>query len=214
MTALDKAFIDEPPAKNLVFFPIVVQAQNNPLTFSCGEFDRLQDFRVAGAAAKISRQGLPDLVAARVWILIQQCFRGKENSRNAITALRRPQVSECILQRMRFAIPRHPFHGRDLGIDRLDTEHQTGKYRLAVHEHRASAALTQFAAMFGPGEIHVLTQDLQQCLVYFSRDFVHLVVNAKAHENFAGRPVVFGFFSWVHLVVVPSFVTLKYLEYF
>ena len=152
--------------------------------FLCGELDRLQDFRVAGAAAEISRQGLTDLVARRLRILIQQHLCGEENSRDAIAALRRAEIGKSALQRMRFAILHHAFHGHDLGIHRFNAEHQARQHRLAVDEDGAGAAFAQLATMLRAGEPHVFAQDLKQSLVDLGRDFVDFAVDSKAQERF------------------------------
>ena len=82
------------------------------------------------------------------------------------------------------AVLRHSFHRNDLRVDRFNTEHQTGKHRRIVHEHGASAALSQLAAMLRPREIQVFTQDLQQGFVDLRGDLFDLAVDAKAQERF------------------------------
>ena len=153
--------------------------------FLRGQLDGLQNFSVARAAAQVSRQGLTDLVSGRTGICVQKSLGGEQNSGNAITALRRAEVGEGVLQRMRFAILRHPFHGDDFGIDCFNAEHQTRKHRRAINQYGASAALPQLATMLGSGETHVLTQDFQQGLVDLRSDFFGLAVDAEAKEDFS-----------------------------
>ena len=118
------------------------------------QLDGLQNFRVARAAAKISR--------------------------DAIAALRGAEIGEGVLQWMRVAVLHHAFNGDDFGIHRLNAEHQTGEYRLAVDKHRAGAAFAELASVLCSGESHVFAQNFQQGLVKFRRYFVALAIDVKA----------------------------------
>ena len=174
----------------------------SPIHFLGCKLDRLQNLRVAGAAAEISRQGLTDLVARRLRILIQQHLCGEENSRDAIASLRRAEIGKRALQRMRFAILNHAFHGHDLGLHRFDAEHQARQHRLAVDEDGAGAAFAQLATMLRAGEPHVFAQDLKQSLIDLGRDFMDFAVDSKAQKCFFRRLILGVFFSSVHFVLL------------
>src|SRR6185295_2929413 len=47
----------------------------------------------------------------------------------------------------------------------IKAEHQAGENGAPIHQHRASAALTQLAAMLGAGQSQVFSQDFEQGLM-------------------------------------------------
>src|SRR4029079_10951268 len=53
----------------------------------------------------------------------------------------------------------------------IKAEHQAGENRTPVDEHRARTTLAKLTAMLGSGEIQILTQNFQQCLVWCEGDF-------------------------------------------
>ena len=69
----------------------------------------------------------------------------------------------------------------------FEREHQAGKHRLAVDQHRAGAAFAELAAVLGAGEVEVLAQHLEQRLVRRERDFDVLAVDAQHHVHVALR---------------------------
>jgi hypothetical protein len=69
-------------------------------------------------------------------------------------------------------------------LDRLDrttlaghSEHEAGEYGLTVEQDRARAALSEFAAVLGPGEVEILAKNLEECLVGCEGDLGGLSVD-------------------------------------
>src|SRR5438093_10862719 len=62
----------------------------------------------------------------------------------------------------------------------LGGQHQAGKLRRAVDQHRAGAALAQLAAVLGAGEAKVLAQHLEQRLVAGDGQLDGFAVNCQA----------------------------------
>src|SRR6266704_3219785 len=110
-----------------------------------GGLDRGDDVLIAGAAAKIALDRVPDLPLARAGVLRQQVDRGQDDARGAEAALQSVLLPKRLLQRVQRAISREPLDRRDLAAFRLDCEHRAALHRPAVEQHRAGAALTRVA---------------------------------------------------------------------
>src|SRR5881409_511169 len=66
-----------------------------------GQFHGFQDFDVSRTAAKVSRKCFLDFVSRRAGVVLEESFRGQENSRGAISALSSAEFSKRLLQRMK-----------------------------------------------------------------------------------------------------------------
>src|SRR2546427_11168145 len=71
----------------------------------------------------------------------------------------------------------------------LGGQHQAGKLRHAVDQHRAGAALAQLAAVLGAGEAEVLAQYFEQRLVAGAGQLDGFAVDAEAQLQ-AARHIV------------------------
>ena len=87
--------------------------------------------------------------------------------------------------------PRHPLDGLDAAALALEAEHEAREHRLAVHEHRAGAALAELAAVLGARQAQVLAQHLEQRLVRREGRLDRLAVHDEADQALAGDR--FGF---------------------
>ena len=61
----------------------------------------------------------------------------------------------------------------------VEAEHQTRQNRTAVDEHSTRATLAKFTAVFRAGEIQVLTQNFEQCLVRCEGDLCGFAVECE-----------------------------------
>ena len=77
---------------------------------------------------------------------------------------------------MQSALFRHAFDRGYLATFRIETEHQAGKNRTPIDQHRASAAFAKFATMLRSSEIQIFAQDLKQGLVRREGDFGRFTV--------------------------------------
>src|SRR5688572_19875547 len=151
----------------------------------CRLLDRLEDLLVAGAAAEISGDRLLDALARWIRLVLEERLGGHQDTRGAVAALGGAEVGEGALQRMERRPVRQALDGFDRLALALEGQHQAGKPRLAVDQHRARAALAELAAVLGAGQIEVLAQDFQQGLVGCKRHLDRLTVDRQALQNAA-----------------------------
>src|SRR6516164_11454094 len=90
-----------------------------PIGFSlpgdgAGIGDRLDDFLVAGAAAKVALDAPADFVLAKVAVLAAQMMRLHHEARRAKTALHGTMLDEALLEPVGGRIRGKPFDGHDL----------------------------------------------------------------------------------------------------
>src|SRR5262245_21121632 len=150
-----------------------------------GGFDRLVDLLVAGAAAEVAGDRLADSFAGRIGLALEQGFRGHQDARGAVAALRRSEVGKSGLQRMQLGAAGKAFHGLDAAPLALHRQHEAGELRLAVEQYGAGAALAELAAVLGAGEGEVLAQDLEQRLVRGEGRLHRLAVDAQIQLHVA-----------------------------
>ena len=152
-----------------------------------GQLDGIEDLGVAGAAAEVAGEGLAHLVAGGRRIVGQQGLGGEEDARRAVAALGRAQLREGLLQRVQLAAIGHPLHRLDLAALALDGQGQAGQHGLAVHQHRAGAALPQLAAVLGAREVEVLAQHLEEGLVDGDQNLALLTVDPERQQRLHRR---------------------------
>ena len=80
----------------------------------------------------------------------------------AVAALEGVALDEGGLQRMKLLALRQAFDGRDLASLHESGERKARFHALAVHQHRAGAALAEAAAFLRAGEMQVLAQSVEQ----------------------------------------------------
>src|SRR5688572_16901914 len=148
-------------------------------------FDGFKNLLVAGTAAQVARDRLLDAVARWIRLVLEERLSGHQDARCAIAALGGAEVGEGALQRMERRPVRQALDGFNRLALALKGQHQAGKPRLAVDQHRARAALTELAAVLGAGQIEVLAQDFQQGLVGCKRHLDRLTVDRQALQNAA-----------------------------
>src|SRR5437763_6584738 len=100
-----------------------------------GQLHRLVDLEISGTATEVARERLFDLDARRVRIGREQRFRSEEKRGRTISALRRTQVSERLLQRMQLASLGHCFDGAHATSSTRQAKNQAGQHRRAVEQH-------------------------------------------------------------------------------
>ena len=80
----------------------------------------------------------------------------------AIAALEGVALDEGGLQRMELVALRQALDGRDLAPLHEGSEREARFHALAVHQHRAGAALAEAAALLRAGQMQVLAQRIEQ----------------------------------------------------
>ena len=128
-----------------------------------GERDRLDDLRIAGAAADVGGNGFDDVLARRRGIVGQQRMGGEDHRRRAIAALHAVGLAECVLNGRELARPgRQALDGGDGVSVGLHREHQAGAHRRAVDQHGAGAADAVLAAGMRAGQQQLVAQAVEQ----------------------------------------------------
>src|SRR5437667_2960350 len=130
-------------------------------TFSRSLRDRVENVRVARAAAQVSAQPFGDFVARRLRVLREQMDRRHDHAWRAEAALQAVAVPESLLHRMQMAV-RDAFDRRDRRAVGLHGEHRARLDGLAVDEHRARAADAGLAADVRPGEAELIAKGVDE----------------------------------------------------
>jgi hypothetical protein len=120
-----------------------------------GGLDGLKNLEITRAATQDAGKRGANLIATCVRVLFQQGLRGNQNRGRAITALGGAEVCKGVLQGMKVAVEAETFDSEYSFRVALDAENQAGEDCLAVQEHGACAALTEFAAVFRAGVAEV-----------------------------------------------------------
>jgi len=91
-----------------------------------------------------------------------------------------------VLQRRQLAALGEALDRAHVLADRVDREAEATQDRHAVDLHGAGAALAELAAVLGAGQVHLLTEHLQQGLVRRKRHFVRLAVHMERRQRLLG----------------------------
>ena len=77
---------------------------------------RLQNVRIRGAPAQVSRQVVPDLIGCGFWMTIKKFFRHQNEAGCAKAALEGTVRDKCLLDRMELVARSKPFDRDDVSI--------------------------------------------------------------------------------------------------
>jgi hypothetical protein len=130
-----------------------------------GGFYGFKNLEISGATAKDSGERRANLIACGMGMLVQQGFRGDQNRGGAVAALRRAEIGEGVLQWMEMAFQAQPFDSQDGSGVAFNTEDQAGEHGFAVEKNGASAALTEFAAVFRAGVAEIFPKEFEQSFI-------------------------------------------------
>jgi hypothetical protein len=119
---------------------------------------RLHDALIAGAAAKISRDRVPDSGFAGFGIFAQESEKGHQHTGGTETALQAMPLAEGMLKRMKFSSRAKTLDGFDIGAVGLDGKHEAGANGGAAHDDRARTADAVLAAKMGSRQPKSLAQ--------------------------------------------------------
>src|SRR5207247_169219 len=98
-------------------------------------------------------------------------------------ALHRARVDERFLDRMHALAGGEALDGLDVPPGRRAREDQARAHQLAVHEHRARAALALLAGILAAGERELLAEHGEQALVLAGLELARRVVHAHAQPH-------------------------------
>src|SRR6185295_10422054 len=124
--------------------------------------DRGANAHVGSAPAKVAAQSLLNFFGCRGWVLVQECLCRDHESRRAESTLLAVVINEGLLKRMKLVTLHQAFDCRDLFALRFDRENRTRVNRLAIDDHRASAASRAIAHALGAGDIEFVAQSFEQ----------------------------------------------------
>src|SRR5262245_13262654 len=137
------------------------------LALARGDFHRVDDLGIGGAAAEIAREIVPDLIFVRIGMGIEQLRCHQQESRRAIAALEGARLDEGLLhrtERLRLRI-RERLDGAHLGaVDKGGEVEAAGDGR-AVDQHGAAAAHALPAALARAHQIKLALQQLDEIVM-------------------------------------------------
>src|SRR6266850_4664255 len=146
-----------------------------------GGLDGLKNLEISGAPAQDAGERRANLIASCMRMLIQQRFRGDQNRGRAVSALRRTEIGESVLQRMQSPFQTEAFDSQDIPGAALDSEDQAGEHGLVVQKDGASATFSQLTAVFRARMAEILAKDFEESFVWCKRDVYLLTV--QRHSN-------------------------------
>jgi hypothetical protein len=121
-----------------------------------------QNSQVASASAEDAVQSLPDLPFGWPGILIKQHLGIHNHAIHTVPALRRLLIDECLLERMGMRYASQTLECRNVPVLRIAHRHAARPNCIAVHDHRATAALRKTAPEPWAFQSQVVAQDVQQ----------------------------------------------------
>src|SRR6266404_1172913 len=120
-----------------------------------------------------------DVAVARPGIAIEQRLRRHHHAVAAVAALAGLLLDERPLERMQRLDGAEPLDRRDVALrDARDRRH-AGAHGLAVHQHRARAALREPAAELGAVQLEIVAQYIKEGRVRLDRDRPALAVDPQ-----------------------------------
>ena len=152
--------------------------------------DRRDDVVVGAAAAEIAAHPVADLLRRAGMALVDAGDAGHDLPGRAIAALERIALDEGGLQRVELVALGQAFDRRDLAAFHQGGERQAGLHALAVHQHRAGAALAEAAALLRAGQMQVLAQGVEQRGARIERQPMLGSVDAQHDVERSGRCAV------------------------
>src|SRR3712207_308849 len=126
--------------------------------------DRVEYLLVAGAAAEVAGQCLPDLGVCRIRVSSEQVVGGNYEPGRAEPALHPSGLDERLLNRVEVLAIGYRFDGDDLAALGLAGEHQARADEHAVQVDGAGPALALLAGVLRPGEPEPFAQDVEEAL--------------------------------------------------
>jgi hypothetical protein len=133
---------------------------------------------VAAAPAEHRIERALDVRIARFWILVEEHFRGHQDAVHAVAALCGLLLDERCLKRVRFLDRPEAIQRLDVLIGHGRDRNRAGAYRIAVHDHRAGAALRQAATEPGAVLVEIVAQHVQQRRGWLSVDHARRAVDS------------------------------------
>ena len=124
--------------------------------------DRVDDRRVARAAAELAGEHVDDLLARRRPLAREQVVGRDEDARRAEAALERVVAAERLLERCERAAAGETLDRDDLGAVDLRGEQEARAHGDAVEPHRARAADAVLAADVCPGEAETVAEEVRE----------------------------------------------------
>src|SRR5258708_40259919 len=146
----------------------------------------VDDVLVAGAAAEVAFDAVPDLRFGGVRIALEDLFRGHDHAGSAKSALRAVLVPEGFLHGVEFAVDGESFDGEHLAPVGLDGKHGATFDRLAVHMDGAGAAERSLTTDVRAGESGDIAEIVNEEQARLHRVGVFLPVDSQVYGSFHG----------------------------
>ena len=145
------------------------------------------DVRICAAAADVSIHGLLDVVVRWPDRFGHHRHSRHDLTRGAVAALIAVVLDEGGLHGMQMIRLADALDGRDLIRRVHHGKRQARVHALAVHMHRAGAALAVIAALLGAGQVQVFAQAIEQRGPRIDAQRIALAVYLQGYGNRSGR---------------------------
>src|ERR1700722_4088118 len=152
--------------------------------------DRAQHARVREAAAQDARHSFLDFFFRGLGMFVEKSFGRKNNSVQAIAALRGLLFDERFLNGVRLVN-----RAQSLELDNFDALHRfhrcdAGANSLALHNNRAGSALSEAAAEFRSAQAKIVNQQVKQRRCRIDIEAVSLPVYVQRNEAHIGMKLL------------------------
>jgi hypothetical protein len=152
-----------------------------------GPHYRLEDARIAGAAADVAREAFADLSVRRIRVSVEEFQRGHDHARSADAALGGSVSDEGLLDVVESGSFGDAFDGLNAGALDLQDRDETTVHEPSVEHDGTGAALPFPAAFLGSGEAQVLAENIEKAGHGPGFDFAGVVVDGEADESLRHR---------------------------
>src|SRR5262245_15656622 len=149
--------------------------------------DGVDDLGVPRAATEVALQRRANGLTIRARLALEECERREQHARGAEAALHRAVADERLLQRMQAAIALEPAQRQHGAATQAGGEHEAGRGRATVEQHRAHAAHALVAAFLDVEDAERVTQQLEQCLVGTHIDLARPAVENQTRDHCRAR---------------------------
>jgi hypothetical protein len=116
----------------------------------------------------------------------QQVLGSHDHAGDAEAALNRTRVDERLLEPVETSTGRKPLDRDDVGALRFHRQHEAGRHRPAVEQHRARAAFPFAAALLRAGQAHLIPQRFEQRMVRSDVERVPPPIDGQRDRNGGG----------------------------
>jgi hypothetical protein len=146
--------------------------------------DRLDDVRVARATAEIAVNGVADVLARWIRVVLKELDGGHDHPRRAVTTLEAVAFPEAFLYWVQLSIAGEALDGGYFAAIGLNCEECAGLDGLAIKQNGASAAQRGFAADMRAGKLALVAEEVDEQGACFDFLLMEGAIDADGNGGF------------------------------